>query len=302
MNEPRYQPIGIMELYPHPQQEHIYGGCDVSPEFLESVRQTGIIQHPVVTPLNGSAGYQIISGHRRVAAIRQLGWDRITCIVRTYANEEEAMYDFLASNASRQKTSAMLIKEALAYLHLTSKNHANADKGLTINDVAEDFQLGESASQAEIAARIGQSLHFVKAVRVVFDDDYRESYLADLRQHRISNGSIKKFVAQWDRARTDVYNEKINLRAAADEIRAARTRAIEGATPKKSSTPKTPSGRHPRPTALEIPKPDNMDAILNWLLDRDIDTAALDTITVQGVVVGAAWLPGILQDFAGTYR
>ena len=68
----------IRHLKPHPLNSDIYqlSGID---DLAGSIDQVGLLEPLVVNTKN-----QVISGHRRLQAIKQLGWKSVEVIVRKY--------------------------------------------------------------------------------------------------------------------------------------------------------------------------------------------------------------------------
>ncbi len=84
--------------------------------LAESIRAVGLL-NPVVLQENGKGGYRIVSGFRRIAALRSLGWDEIPSRVAT----AEADFDGLAflavsENAASRPLSIMEESRAVALL------------------------------------------------------------------------------------------------------------------------------------------------------------------------------------------
>lgn len=79
----RIEKIKIDALIPfenHPFKERT---GEEQAELVESIRTTGMLVPVIVRPLLRGK-YEIISGHRRVAACRELGVDTIPAIVGTH--------------------------------------------------------------------------------------------------------------------------------------------------------------------------------------------------------------------------
>jgi ParB family chromosome partitioning protein len=68
-------------------------------ELAASIRAHGLMQPIVVRPV--AKGYELVAGHRRLEAVRSLGWTEITAIVRD-ENEDEAYILTLVENLQRE--------------------------------------------------------------------------------------------------------------------------------------------------------------------------------------------------------
>lgn len=108
-SDTRTVPIDSLETFPgHPFIVDTDG--DDFEELVESVKEDGLIYPILVRPIGDK--YQIVSGHRRVAACRAAGISDVPAVVREMGDDEAAIL-MAHSNLYRMKIS---IKEkALAY-------------------------------------------------------------------------------------------------------------------------------------------------------------------------------------------
>lgn len=100
--------IDIDEL--HPSADNFFEVTHI-PEFAATILgQGGVKDNLLVTPLE-SGGYEIISGHRRTAAVRYLldNGDSISrllpCLVQKYENEEDKQLDLILCNVATRQIS-----------------------------------------------------------------------------------------------------------------------------------------------------------------------------------------------------
>ncbi len=82
-------------------------------ELAESIRAHGLLQPIVLRPVDES--FEVVAGHRRLAAVRDLGWTDIPAVVRE-ANEGEAFVLTLVENLQRSDLSAREESRALESL------------------------------------------------------------------------------------------------------------------------------------------------------------------------------------------
>ena len=66
----------------------------------------------LLTPVVVNQQYQLISGHRRIEAVRRLGWDEVDVEVIETASEDEEKSLLVHFNKQRVKTSREIINEA----------------------------------------------------------------------------------------------------------------------------------------------------------------------------------------------
>lgn len=114
-------------------------------KLIESIKEYGVYTPLMARPLPDGNGYELISGHRRLAACESLGIEEIPVIVRNMSDDEAviAMVD-----ANLQRESVLPSKKAFAY---KMKLEAMKRQGKR-NDLASN-QLGRKLETAEI---IGQ--------------------------------------------------------------------------------------------------------------------------------------------------
>ena len=79
--------------------------------LMESIRLNGVITPAVVRPLPDK-GYEMISGHRRIAACRALGLEKMPVIVRELDDDTAAL---MMVDANRQRENILPSERAFAY-------------------------------------------------------------------------------------------------------------------------------------------------------------------------------------------
>jgi ParB family chromosome partitioning protein len=121
-------------LLPNPYQVRAISPSDPTlDELVESVRKNGLIEPPIVrqTP----DGYQIATGHRRVAACIRAGLKTIRCILRVYADEQLAVA-VMEENLKRKSFNP--IEEARGYGNLRDYFHYTEEKMATTFQTTRD--------------------------------------------------------------------------------------------------------------------------------------------------------------------
>jgi len=102
--------LAVKLIRSHPLSAAIYAdGPD--PRLVEEIRKHGLL-HPLVATPRGD-GYLLLSGHRRLGAVRLLGWETAPARVVQVAPEDEAEL-LIAANHSREKTASQRLREAQA--------------------------------------------------------------------------------------------------------------------------------------------------------------------------------------------
>lgn len=104
---PELQYIEVEKLHPHPDNPRKEIG-DVS-ELAESIKQNGIFQNLTVVPnmvtgeVTGEVwqrGYTVIIGHRRLAAAKVAGLEKVPCVVADMTPKEQ-LQTMLLENMQR---------------------------------------------------------------------------------------------------------------------------------------------------------------------------------------------------------
>jgi len=84
----------VSELSQHPKNDEIYGDTDeLEDTFIASIREKGVLEPLVITD-----GKQVISGHRRLEAARQVGLESVPVRKSEFEN------DFTQKGKKRRKT------------------------------------------------------------------------------------------------------------------------------------------------------------------------------------------------------
>ena len=132
---------GLSALIPVESEEHeVHGGAELvdahaitpnpfqprqefDPEEIDglarSIEAQGLIQPIVVR--KKIDGYEIVSGERRVRAMRKLGWENIPAIVKSKVSDREMLELALVENIQRENLND--IEQATAYQRLLQECH-----------------------------------------------------------------------------------------------------------------------------------------------------------------------------------
>ncbi len=178
----RVQNIPLCELHPFKDHPFRVQNDEEMKRMIESIKKVGAITPAVARPING--GYEIISGHRRLAAYQELGLETIPVIVRDMTDDETviAMVD-----ANLQRETVLPSEKAFAFkMKLDAIKHqgvASAQVGqklLSVEKVAEDA--GESRNQIKRYIRltylIPELLAMVDDGKIAFNPAVEISYLS----------------------------------------------------------------------------------------------------------------------------
>lgn len=109
-NSRNYQEIALEQLVPfanHPFKQYEGQRRD---DMIESVRENGVITPIIVRPIDGSK-YEILSGHNRTAAAREVGLKSVPTLVREGLTDDEAMFIVTETNLIQRSFADMAHSE-----------------------------------------------------------------------------------------------------------------------------------------------------------------------------------------------
>lgn len=183
----RVQNIPLSELHPFKEHPFKVQNNEEMERMIESIRKVGAITPALARPLP-DGGYELISGHRRLAACQVLRIETMPVIVREMSDDEAviAMVD-----ANLQRETILPSEKAFAYkMKLEAIKHqgvASAQVGqklLSVEIVADDA--GESRNQIKRYIRltylIPELLSMVDENKIAFNPAVEISYLEQSEQ------------------------------------------------------------------------------------------------------------------------
>jgi len=162
-----YLQISIEQLVPfanHPFS--MYEGQRLA-DLVESVRENGIITPIVVRPIDGGDTYEILSGHNRVAAAKEVGLETVPAIVREGLTDDEAMFIVTETNLIQRSFADMKHSEravviAVHYEALKSKVTYRSDLLEGVKDVNGEQVAPRLKSSGLLALQYGLSADTIK--------------------------------------------------------------------------------------------------------------------------------------------
>ncbi len=125
------KPIAIPIAKLHPFEGHPYKVLDNEEmeTLTESVQNEGVLSPLIVRPLEGTDGYEVISGHRRLHAAQRAGLSEVPALVYEISREEAAIM-LVDSNLHREHI--LPSEKAFAY---KLKMEALKHRGITCGQV-----------------------------------------------------------------------------------------------------------------------------------------------------------------------
>ena len=185
----RVKEIPLCELYPFKDHPFKIQNNEEMKRLIESIKKFGTITPALARPLP-EGGYELISGHRRLAACQVLGIETMPVIIRKMS-DDEAVIAMLDANLQREtilpseKAFAYKMKlDAIKHQGITSSQVGK--KLLSIEKVGEDS--GDSRNQVHRYIRltylIPELLEMVDENKIAFNPAVEISYL-DKSEQRV---------------------------------------------------------------------------------------------------------------------
>lgn len=185
----RVKEIPLYELHPFKDHPFKIQNDEEMKRLIESIKKFGTITPALARPLL-EGGYELISGHRRLAACQVLELETMPVIVREMT-DDEAVIAMVDSNLQRE--TILPSEKAFAYkMKLDAIKHQGVtsaqvgQKLLSVEKVAEDA--GESRNQVKRYIRltylIPELLSMVDENKIAFNPAVEISYL-DKSEQRV---------------------------------------------------------------------------------------------------------------------
>lgn len=143
--KPKVEELPLSELTPFKNHPFKVKNDAEMAELMKSIANAGVLSPALARPKEGG-GYELISGHRRLAACKALGMDTMPVIVRDLT-DEEAVITMVDSNLQREHI--LPSEKAFAY---KMKMEALKNQGKRT-----DLTLSQVATKLDAAAEIGKS-------------------------------------------------------------------------------------------------------------------------------------------------
>lgn len=185
----RVRNIPLAELHPFKGHSFKVQNNEEMQRMIESIRKVGAITPALARPLP-DGGYELISGHRRLAACQVLGVETMPVIVRELSDDEAviAMVD-----ANLQRETILPSEKAFAYkMKLDALNH----QGITSGQVGQKWSREKMADEAldngrqiqryiRLTYLIPELLSMVDDGKIAFNPAVALSYLDSYRQQEV---------------------------------------------------------------------------------------------------------------------
>lgn len=158
-------------------------------ELLESIKTNGLFEPLIVRPFSDGK-YEIISGHRRVNACKELGIQTVPAIVKEL-NKDEATIAMVDANLQREHL--LPSEKAFAYkMKLEAMKHQGLTSGQLVQKWSRDKIADESSESGRQIQRfirltylIPELLKLVDENKIVFTPAVELSYLPENEQKKL---------------------------------------------------------------------------------------------------------------------
>lgn len=156
-------------------------------ELVDSIRESGVIV-PLIVRTRPEGGYEIISGHRRCEACRELGIEKVPVRVQELTDDEATI---LMVNSNIQREHVLPSEKAFAYkMRMDALKHqgrvTSAQVGPKLSSEVLAEQVGESRNQIKRYIRltylISSILQMVDESRMAFNPAVEISYMTPEHQ------------------------------------------------------------------------------------------------------------------------
>lgn len=188
----RVKDIPLTELHPFKDHPFKIQNDDEMKRLMESIQKFGTLTPALARPLP-EGGYELISGHRRLAACQVLGIETMPVIIREMS-DDEAVIAMVDANLQREhilpseKAFAYKMKlEAIKHQGITSRQVG--EKLLSVTQVSKESDDSERQVQRYIRLTylIPELLEMVDDGKIAFNPAVEISYLEQSEQRVLLN-------------------------------------------------------------------------------------------------------------------
>lgn len=157
-------------------------------ELVESIAQNGLLE-PIIVRSSAAGKYEIISGHRRVEACKELGITEVPATIKEMS-KDEATIAMVDSNIHREHL--LLSEKAFAYkMKLEAIKHQGKTYGQVVHKSRDEISDTESGRQIQRYIRltylIPELLKLVDDGRIAFTPAVELSFLSENEQEILLN-------------------------------------------------------------------------------------------------------------------
>ena len=189
IRKPKVEEIPLTELTPFKDHPFKVKNDEEMAELMKSIADSGVLAPALARPKDGG-GYELISGHRRLAACRALGMETMPVIIRNLT-DEEAIITMVDSNLQREhilpSEKAFAYKMKLEAIKHQGKASTQLAQKLSVELVGD--AAGESKDQVRRYIRLTELipdiLQMVDDGKIALTPAVELSYLQDFEQEAL---------------------------------------------------------------------------------------------------------------------
>lgn len=197
--------ITISDLYEFPEHPFSFEMDAEMQELVESVKRYGVLE-PILVRKRTQGGYEIISGHKRTAACKEIGQDVIPAVV-TDCNDDEATILMVDSNIYRRNI--LPSQKAKAYkMKYEALKHQGVQNGLhTLEQMGEAFgESGKTVQRYIWLARLSDDLlelldrkkmGIVQGIALSFLNRKEQEWILKASNQRKSRRIMQRARTEW---------------------------------------------------------------------------------------------------------
>ena len=160
IRKPKVEEIPLTELTPFKDHPFKVKNDEEMTELMKSIADSGVLAPALARPKDGG-GYELISGHRRLAACEALGMEAMPVIIRDLT-DEEAVITMVDSNLQREHI--LPSEKAFAY---KMKMEALKHQGRTLGQVGPKWSITEIAESTSDSER--QIKRYIRLTHLIPD-------------------------------------------------------------------------------------------------------------------------------------
>ena len=101
LKKPKVEEVPLSELFPFKDHPFKVREDEELERLKDSIRESGVLVPALARP-KADGGYELVSGHRRMAACKALGLETIPVIIRDLT-DEEAIITMVDANLQRER-------------------------------------------------------------------------------------------------------------------------------------------------------------------------------------------------------
>ena len=175
----KVQNISLEDLQPFENHPYKVADDEEMKQMIESIERVGTISPALARPLDNGK-YELISGHRRMAACKALGLETMPVIVRDMTDDEAVI---TMADANLQRETILPSEKAFAYkMKMEALKHQGRTSGQVVQKWSrENISDTESGRQVQRFIRltelIPQLLEMVDEKKIAFNIGVELSYL-----------------------------------------------------------------------------------------------------------------------------